>query len=221
MGGVKKIIREVKIWQLLLIILPLLFIIATLMRFTHLQMNALKNELLETDKNGNSEQVTAKLKELQEYTLSHMVINVVEKNGVQEVTFGTGPFYLEQSYIRDATAAIQAAENSLTDDNPNGNVFAAAMDVCKPQAIANGWTWDSEPYLNCFTSEINKYPAEQTLTITASIPSTALYRYDFAAPIWTWSLEGVLIIVVLILLMVILAKAVIWLVVTIAIRFLH
>ncbi|MBR0403183.1 hypothetical protein IJI55_01365 [Candidatus Saccharibacteria bacterium] len=215
MGG---FIKNLKNWQLALILLPLLFLIATLMRFSHLHMNDLKSQVLEADKQGNTEEIQTKLKELQEYTLSHIVINIVEKNGIQEVVFGTGPFYLEQSYIRDATKAIQDAENSLTDDNPNGNVFAAAMSVCKPQAIANGWAWNSEGYLNCFTSEINKYPAEQTISAKAQIPSTALYRYDFASPVWTLGITGILIIIAILLAIIIVIRFIIWLIIQIAIK---
>ena len=220
MGGIKSFIKNIKTWQLALILLPLLFIIATLLRFSHLHMNDLKNQVLAADEQGNTEEITTKLKELQEYTLSHIVVNVVEENGVQSLTFGTGPFYLEQSYIRDATSALQEAENNLTDDNPNGNVFAAAMAVCKPQAIANGWAWNSEGYLNCMTGEINKYPAEENLTFTAKIPSTALYRYDFASPVWTFGITGLLILLALILALIIIIKIIIWLTLLIAIKIL-
>ncbi|MBQ9020094.1 hypothetical protein IJ096_02115 [Candidatus Saccharibacteria bacterium] len=220
MGGIKSFLKNLKAWQLALILLPLLFIIATLLRFNHLHMTDLKTQLLEADKQGNASEIQSKLKELQEYTFSHVVINVVEKNGLQEIVFGTGPFYLEQSYIRDATAALQAAESTLTDENPNGNVFAAAMSVCKPQAIANGWAWNSEPYLNCMTGEINKYPADQTLTITAKLPSTALYRYDYASPVWTLSPEGILMIIAVLLILTIIVKIIIWLILLISLKIL-
>ena len=110
-----------------------------------------------------------------------MVINVTESNGVQEVTFGTGPFYLEYSYQRAAEAAIRAAEESLTDDsNPNGNIYQIVTNICRAEGVNSGWN----AYLECWTRELEKFPAAEELgstTIAASIPSTELYRKNYAS----------------------------------------
>ncbi len=207
---------------MILILFPLLFVAATLLRFDHLKMMSLKEEVLAADKDDDPEGIEDALAELQEFTVRHIVVNVVEKNGVQRVTFGTGPFYLEDSYTRDATEALAKAEESLSgNDNPNGNVFAAAMAVCKPQAIKNGWSWNSEGYLNCMTGEINKYPtAEAAYSAQAQIPSTSLYRYDFSSPVWAPCASGLVILLCLILAVVIFIRILIWLILRIALIFL-
>lgn len=231
MGGIKKIdikkhlkgLRQVKTWQLALILLPLLFISATLLRFDHIKMTDLKAEVTEADESGDDDAIAEALKNLKEFTFSHTVINIIEKNGEQYVTFGTGPIYLEHQYQRKASEALVAAEAQAgNDDNPNGNVFAKAMDVCKPLAIQNGWTWNSQGYLDCMTGEINKYPTSDRIedTYAASLPSTALFRYDFASPAWTPTLSGLVMLLCVVLIVVIFIRILIWCVLRLALIFL-
>ena len=214
-------LKTVKAWQLFLILIPLLFIAATLLRFDHITMTELKDAVLQADEDGDATVLQEKMQELKDFTNSHIVVNIVEKNGVQEVTFGSGGFYLENTYKRDAEAAVTAAEAELSkvsSTNPNGNVFAKAMDVCKPQAIKNGWSWNSQAYLNCMTGEIAKYPTTDALvtSYTAAVPSTALYRYDFASPVWAPTFSGWIILLCVILTTWIIAKIIIWLLLKIA-----
>lgn len=225
MGGrLIGIIKSIKTWQLALILLPLLFVAATLLRFDHLKMVDLRDAVLSADKANDDAAINTAMEQLKSFVDTHTVINIVEKNGRQNLTFGTGPFYLENLYIRTATAAIAKAEEKLQatgDTNPNGNIFAAAMAVCKPQAIANGWAWNSPGYLNCMTGEINKYPASDdiTTTLTANVPSTALYRYDFASPVWTPTASGFVILLCAILIVVIFIRILIWCILRIALIF--
>lgn len=230
MGGFKKKelkfslkkLSTVKTWQLALILLLVLFIEATLLRIDHIRMTDLKSAVATADAEGDEEKLASALSELRDFTSSHTIINVVEKNGKSYVTFGTGPIYLEQTYVRKATAALAEAEaNANTDQNPNGNVFAKAMEVCKPQAINNGWAWNSPEYLGCMTGEIAKYPTSDTLedTYAASLPSTALFRYEFASPVWTFTLSGIIGIICIILAAIVLLRAVIWLILHIALLF--
>lgn len=201
MGGIKKNdikvalrrLAKIKTWQLLIIFVLLLFIEATLLRFDHIEMTNLKADVTAADESGDDAAISEALAKLRNYARTHTIVNVIEKNGESYVTFGTGPVYLEKQYNRKASEALAAAEeNAGTDENPNGNVFAKAMDVCKPLAIANGWAWNSQGYLDCMTGEINKYPASERIedTYVASLPSTALFRYDFASPIWTPTFSG-------------------------------
>ena len=232
MGGIKKFelknslksIGKIKTWQLLLILILLLFIEATLLRFDHIKMTELRAEVAaaDADESGNDQAISDALQKLRDFTLTHTVINVVEKNGQSLVTFGTGPIYLEHQYQRKASEALAAAEaKASTDENPNGNVFAKAMEVCKPLAIQYGWAWNSQGYLDCMTGEIAKYPTSERIedNFVASLPSTALFRYDFASPIWTPTLSGFVAILCLILIVVILIKFFIWCVLRLALIF--
>ena len=215
---------------------------ATFLRFDHLRMNELKEAVLEADRAGEDEngklpegetqrpqeEITAdlaeKVKALKSFTESHTVINFLDKNGNTEIVLGTGPFYLEHQYNRLALIALQQAQAlaaTITDDNPNGNVYAYANSVCQPQAIRYGWAWNSAPFIACMTGEINKYPATDYITeqISASIPNTALFRYDFISPIWAPTLAGFTILLSILLALIIIIRIITWILLRIALIF--
>ena len=221
-GRINLKLHKIKTWQLMLILVPLLFLDATLLRMDHIHMTELRDAVLEADVSEDDEEVKKRLEALREYTLSNMVINVVDDNGEQVVTFGTGPFYLEHQYIKAANKALEEAESRLVDDsNPNGNIYAEASNTCRAQAIANGWNWDNPNYINCMVSEIQKYPAADELhdTIKASLPSTELYRREFAAPVWAPTLTGFMVLVTLIIIVVIIIRMIIWIVLRLSLLF--
>ena len=230
MGGIKKKdlkaslrkLTKIKTWQLLIIFVLLLFIEATLLRFDHIEMTNLKAAVASADEAEDDAAINEALNNLHDFTRTHTVVNVIEKNGESFITFGTGPIYLEHQYFRKASEALAAAESqAATDANPNGNVFAKAMDVCKPIAIANGWVWNSQGYIDCMTGEINKYPTSERIedTYVASLPSTALFRYDFASPIWTPTLSGFVSIACLVLAAVLVIRFFSWLFLRLALVF--
>lgn len=209
-------IKRVKTWQLVLILIPLLFIEATLLRFDHIKMTELKSAVLSADEEGNDEKIAETLNELRNFVFTHTVINVTEKNGENKISFGTGPFYLEHQYRRKTTEILSQAE--FDDSNPNGNVYSAAMSVCQPQAQANGWAWNNPEYLNCYLTEINKYPAAERIedSVIVNLPDTSLYRYDFSSPVWTPTLSGFVAILCLILTIIIIVRLFFWLFIKIA-----
>ncbi len=219
----KRRFKSVQTWQLIVILIPLLFFTATLLRLDHLKMVELRSAVLTADQEGNEEQIQQTLTALRDYVYSHTVINIVENNGIQQVTFGTGPFYLEQQYIRAANAAIEAASSELVDDsNPYGNIYAAVAAICQPQAIANGWQWSSPGYLDCWTSELAKYPETDISDnhLVAKIPSTELYRHNYASPIFSWTPAGIAIIACVVLALIIIVRTIIWLALKVALLFL-
>lgn len=215
--------KAVHTWQLIIILIPLLFFTATLLRFDHLKMVDLRKAVLAADESGNEANLTQALLELKQFVESHTVINILEENGNQIITFGTGTFYLEHQYRRDATAALEAVSKIEVDDsNPNGNIYAAVAAICQPQAIANGWQWSDPQYLDCWTSELAKYPESdiQDNQLTADIPSTALYRRSYASPIFTWTPAGLAIIACIILGIIIIVRLVVWAALKISLLFL-
>lgn len=205
--------HKVKTWKLLLILVPLLFVDATLLRIDHVRMTELRDAVLEADRNEDDEAIARSLEELKNFVFSNIVINVVDNNGGQEVTFGTGPFYLEHQYIRAANKALEEAEKTIANDsNPNGNVYQMASETCRPQAIANGWSWNDANYINCMVGEIQKYPAADEIndTIAASLPSTELYRKNYASPLWAPTFTGLMLLITLIIIVVIFIRGVVW-----------
>lgn len=235
-------IKSIRVWHLFLLLIPLLFMSATFLRFDHLKMTELRNAVLEADRAGEDEEgkvpdgetqkpqeeitkdIAEKIKELKTFTESHTVINFVDKNGSTEIVFGTGPFYLEHQYNRLALVALKQAQElaaTISDNNPNGNVYAYANSVCQPQAIRYGWAWNSAQFIACMTGEINKYPVSDYITeqISASIPSTALFRYDFISPVWSFTPSGILILISAIITLIIIIRIIIWVLLRIALIF--
>lgn len=213
---------KIKTWQLILILIPLFFLDATLLRMDHLKMVELRDAVLAADAEESDEEALKTIEELKSFVFSNIVINVVDDNGLQKVTFGTGPFYLEHQYNRAANAALKEAEKNLaSDNNPNGNVYAQASGVCSPLAQQNGWTWNDSRFINCMLSEINKYPAADEIQdkIIASLPSTELYRKNYASPIWAPTLTGFMILITLIIIVVIFIRAIIWIILRLSLLF--
>ena len=216
-------IHRIKTWQLMLLLIPLVFLDATFLRLDHIRMTELRDAVLTADEQEDDEAVAKGLSELRSFTFSNIVINVVDDNGAQRVTFGTGPFYLEHQYIREANQALAEAEATLvSDSNPNGNIYALASETCKAAAIANGWTWDNPNYINCMVSEIQKYPAADEIQdkIKASLPSTELYRIEYASPVWAPSLAGFFVLITIIVIVVIFIRGIIWVILRLSLLFL-
>ncbi len=214
--------HRIKTWQLVVILLPLFFIDATLLRADHIRMTELRDAVLAADAAENDEEISQTLDTFKNFVFSNIVINVVDDNGRQEVSFGTGPFYLEHQYIRAANKALEEAEASIvSDSNPNGNIYQMASEVCQPQAIANGWSWNDANYINCMVGEIQKYPAADELnnTIAASLPSTELYRKNYASPIWAPTFTGWMILFTILIIVVIFIRGIIWILLRLSLLF--
>ena len=216
--------HRLKTWWLVVALVPLALIDATLLRLGHLRMVELRSAVLVADENENDEEIRESLEKLKEFVFGNIVINIVDDNGLKRVTFGTGPFYLEHQYIRAANEALERAEETLSgDSNPNGNIYQMASDVCRPQAIANGWTWNDPNYINCMMGEIQKYPAANDLqdTVIAALPSTELYRHNYASPLWAPTFTGFMILLTLVMIVVILIRFIVWIVLRLSLLFLH
>ena len=216
--------HRLKTWWLVVALVPLVLIDATLLRLGHIRMVELRSAVLAADENENDEEIRESLEKLKEFVFGNIVINIVDDNGLKRVTFGTGPFYLEHQYIRAANEALERAEETLSgDSNPNGNIYQMASDVCRPQAIANGWTWNDPNYINCMMGEIQKYPAANDLqdTVIAALPSTELYRHNYASPLWAPTFTGFMILLTLVMIVVILIRFIVWMVLRLSLLFLH
>lgn len=220
LGKLKRV--KIKNWMLLILLALLLFVDATLLRMNHIKMTELRDAVMAADEANDDALIADGLVKLKEFVFSNIVVNVVEENGGQVVSFGTGPFYLEHQYLRAAQAALEKAEAEMASDaNPNGNIYGMAGDTCKALALSNGWTWDNVNFINCMVTEINKYPSANEIqdTIIASLPSTELYRHNYASPVWAPSFVGFMLILTLVVFVVIFIKILIWIVLRLSLLF--
>lgn len=219
-GKMKRI--KIKNWMLFVLLFVLLFVDATLLRLNHIRMAELRDAVLAADEADDDAAIASNLVSLKEFVFSNIVVNVVEENGEQKVMFGTGPFYLGRQYLRDAQAALAEAEARIASDaNPNGNIYGMAGETCRALALQNGWTWDNANFINCMVTEINKYPSAANIqdTIIAALPSTELYRHNYASPVWTPSLAGWFIAITIIVIVVIIIRILIWIVLRLSLLF--
>lgn len=209
-------------WKVILVLILMCFVAATLLRIDHIKMSELKDAVIEADASNDDELIAERLNELQKFTHTHIIFNYFEENGGQTVIFGTGAFYLENQYNRKANEALKAAQDKINAEGGNMNeynVHKKVAEICDAQAIKYGWRYPNINYINCFVNELAKYPEADQLTVAASakLPSTELFRYDYASPIWYPCASGIVILICIILAIIVLVRILIWLCLQIAI----
>lgn len=212
MGGLSKL--RLSSWKIALILVLLSFLAATLLRFDHIKMTELRDAVMAADADNNDEKIEETLKELHAFTLKHIVFNTVQENGVEKITFGTGPFYLENQYLRKANEAIVKAKDEIekNSSNPNGNIYKKVADICDAKSRANGWGFNAL-YIQCFQDELAKYPEEETMDAygAAILPSTELFRYEYSSPLWYPCGSGIVMLICFILAIILVLRFFIWL----------
>jgi len=135
--------------------------------------------VVSADEAGNEENTIRRLYDLQHYVAAHM--NTDMGKGV----------YLESSYKRDAQAVLDAASS---DQNPNGNIYKKAQEVCAPR-----FSGYSAAYLQCTTGELAKYPAATNPETAVVLPSADSYLHSFASPTWSPDFAGWSVVVCLVI----------------------
>lgn len=211
-------------WKIVLILVLLGFLAATLLRFDHIEMTRLRDAVMAADEENDDEKIEQALKELHSFTLKHIVFNTVEENGLEKITFGTGPFYLENQYLRKANESIAKAKAEIQKNSSNqyGNVYKKVADICDARSRANGWGFNAR-YIQCYQDELAKYPAEAQMDAygSAVLPSTELFRYEYSSPLWYPCGSGIVILICLILALILAVRILIWLFLHIALFFVN
>lgn len=187
--SVKKAInglQRVKTWQLVILLIFAVFITATFMRLNNIGMVERRASVIAADEAGDTEVMTSRLYDLQQYVSKHM-----------NTSLGQG-VYLEESYRRDSQAALDAA---ASDNNPNGNIYQLAQEVCAPR-----FSGYSAAYLECTTSELAKYPAADELVNAVALPPVSAYLHSFVSPTWSPDFAGFSLLVCVILALVIIIR---------------
>ena len=179
-----KDLQRIKTWQLLVLLILVGFISATFLRLNNIGMIERRAAVIAADKVGDEENTIQRLYDLQHYVSSHM-----------NTDLGKG-VYLEESYRRDSQAALTAASG---DQNPNGNIYKKAQEVCAPR-----FSGYSAAYLQCTTGELAKYPAAGDLVNAVKLPSANTYLHSFSSPFWSpdfagWSLVFCAVLILLII----------------------
>lgn len=163
-----KQLQRIKTWQLVLLLVVSLLVTATFLRLNNIGMIERRTAVLNADKQGDTDIIRARLFDLQRYSAEHMNAN-------------SGVVYLEEQYKRDTENAIRIASRQGAATNIN----VQADRVC--QARHGGY---SQAYVQCFASELAKYPSGATAPEKAELPSASLYRHEFTSPLWSPDFAG-------------------------------
>lgn len=142
-----------------------------------------RTAVFNADELGDEATTRARLFDLQRYAAGHM-------------NSGSGTIYLESQYKRDTQKAIEKAS---ANDKPN-NINLKADQVCKAQF--GGY---SQAYVQCFASELAKYPASAGPT-KVQLPNSNLYRHEFSSPVWSPDFAGFSVLICLIISVLIIAR---------------
>ncbi|NCU37638.1 hypothetical protein EOL96_01050 [Candidatus Saccharibacteria bacterium] len=165
-----KQLQAVKTWQLVIVLILMLFVSATFLRLNNTGMIERKNAVVAADKTGNIEDIQSRIYDLQRYAAAHMNAD-------------TGVFYLQEQYNRDVKE--QALEASNGGSERALEIRKAADAVCQP--LFSGW---SPAYVRCYVNELNKHSADEINSAQLQLPSSAQYRYSFVSPLWSPDFAG-------------------------------
>jgi hypothetical protein len=164
------VLRPISYWYFVVIFVVSAFAAAYALRQNNLRAIELREKVLEVDKqNGDIE---AALRRLREYTYSHMNANLASDTGIYP------PIQLKYRYERLVAAEQKRAEGA------NRDIYAEAQRDCErrfPQGLYGATR------LPCIEEYIDTHGSAGAKP--RPIPDD-LYKFDFAAPVWSPDLAG-------------------------------
>lgn len=163
-------LKPVSYWYFVAVFALGVFAAAFALRQNNLRAIELRDNVLQVDKNNGD--VEAALQELREFTYSHMNTNLASDTGIYP------PIQLKYTYER-----LVATERARVEGD-NRDVYNAAQEHCEaafPQGLSGG---NRLPCIEQYIDQHGKSEAKPR-----KIPD-ALYKFDFAAPVWTPDLAG-------------------------------
>lgn len=166
-----KSLQKVKTWQLLLLLILMLFVTATFLRLNNIGMVQRRDAVIAADKQGDPNNTRNRLLDLQHFVASHMNTS---KNDV----------YLAAQYERDKAALIEKAATSQAGNNEVIN--KKVDDICKPQ-----FSGYNQGYVDCFAREYAKFAPGDDPISSITTPDPERYRFVFAAPYWSADFAGI------------------------------
>lgn len=182
--NIKRNVRRlgrIKTWQLVLLLLLMVFVAATFLRLNNIGMIQRREAVMEADKGTDPSVTQTRLYDLQRYVAAHMNADM-------------GTIYLENQYKRDSQKVIDAASD---DGNPNGNVFKKAQEVCAPKYANLGHY--SQAYQQCVISELDSFSPSGDPASSVTLPKADQYRFSFVSPLWSPDFAGFSVLVCLVI----------------------
>lgn len=179
-------LRRVKTWQLVVVLILMLFVAATFLRINNVGMSQRRDAVQAADKNNQPDEVQTRLYDLQRYTVAHM-------------NASTGPFYLQGQYDRDSAAVVASIKAATGGESAN----AKAEAVCHP--LFSGF---STAYLECMVNEITKTSQVVDPATLPKLPDPNLYRFSYVSPLISFDFAGFSVIICFIIIAIIIIRAI-------------
>lgn len=165
------VLRQIKTWQLLIVLVVLGAAAAFFLRQNSLHMVELRNQVMQADEQDKD--IPGALTRLQRYVTTHM-----------NTGMGDRGIYLEHSYQRAYDAAVQRAASS-------GNASAATYQQADKDCRGLFSKTASFPaYIQCVTDKVAATGAAADPVAAIQAPSADLYRFNYQAPAWSPDVAG-------------------------------
>jgi hypothetical protein len=165
-----RIIRRLKVWQLLIILALFVVASAFLLRQNNLEMVRLRSLVEQADQQNGD--VQKALLNLQHYMSGHM--NTSLGDGVA----------LQYSYQRAYEAAVQAAANS---SNPQAALYTQVELECRPVFER---TQSFPAYTQCAHDRLAQLSPGQDALTALKAPPAELYKVNYTSPLWSPDVAG-------------------------------
>lgn len=178
------VMQRVKTWQLVIILLLMVFVAATFLRLNNVGMAQRRDTARSATDPGEARE---RLYDLQKYAIAHMNAD-------------TGVFYLDGQYSRDAAVVTEQIKQA---SGSGQSVNARADALCKP--LSTGY---SKEYQDCMIREITKGGQVVDPLSLPKYPDKSLYRYSFVSPLLSLDFAGAAVVACLVIILVIIARAV-------------
>lgn len=168
-----KFLRKVSYWYFLILAVIAGVIAIFALRQNNLGAVRLRDHVLQVDKDNGD--IETALRELRTYTYSHM------NSSLASSTAAYPPIQLKYRYER----LVAAEQARITEASKGNNTIAEAQAYCERTEPDSFF---GRGRLPCVQRYIETHPDGQSVTPTA-IPDS-LYKFDFAAPVWSPDLAG-------------------------------
>lgn len=163
-------LRPISYWYFIVVFLASGFVAAYALRQNNLTAIELRDRVLQVDKENGD--VEAALRELREYTYSHMNARLSSDTGIYP------PIQLKYRYDR-----LVAAEQRRVEGN-NEDLYAAAQQDCE-RRFPGGFSGGNR--LPCIQEYVDAHGAPDAQP--QPIPD-GLYKFDFVSPVWSPDVAG-------------------------------
>jgi hypothetical protein len=176
------VIKRIRTWQLVVMLLIGVVLSASFLRLNNLEMDKRRTAVMQADKLADKEATKQALVDLQRYVSAHM-----------NTSLGKG-FYLEHQYNRDKEAALTAATSTT---NPNSAVYQQASIECRNR-FQGGVASFRNDYVACVAERVRALSPSTDPSVGLKLPKAESYYYNFASPLWSPDLAGIMVLFCLI-----------------------